>query len=123
MVGNIVAFNNMSFSDEDLLVEGKKHDIALHISLNCKSDALSNVLIDNGSSLNVILKSTLTKLKYQGPPIRPSGITVKPFDVSRKFVIGEVDLHIHIVPYLFQITFQVMDIFHSYSCLLGQYWI
>ena len=63
------------------------------------------------------------KLKYQGTPMRPSGIIVKAFDGSRKSVIGEVDLPIHIGPHLFQITFQVMDIIPAYSCLLGRLWI
>ena len=63
------------------------------------------------------------KLKYQGTPMHPSGIIVKVFDGSRKSVIGEVDLPIHIGPYLFQITFQVMDIVPAYSCLLGWPWI
>ena len=63
------------------------------------------------------------KLKYQGTPMRPSGIIVKEFDGSRKSVIGEVDLPIHIGPHLFQITFQVMDIVPTYSSLLGQPWI
>ena len=63
------------------------------------------------------------KLKYQGTPMRPSGIIVKVFDGSRKSVIGEVDLPIHIGPYLFQITFQVMEIIPAYSCLLGRSWI
>ena len=85
--------------------------------MNCKNDALPNVLIDNGPVLNVIPKSTLSKLKYQGSPMRPSGIIVKAFDGSRNSVIGEVDLPIHIGPHLFHITFQVMDIFPTYSCL------
>ena len=36
------------------------------------------------------------KLKYQGTPMRPSGIIVKAFDGSRKSVIGEIDFPIHI---------------------------
>ena len=88
--------------------------------MNFKNDSLSNVLIDNGSTLNVIPRSTLMKLKYQGTPMCPSGIIVKAFDGSRKSVIGEVDLPIHIGPHLFQITFQVMDIVPAYSCLLGR---
>ena len=48
---------------------------------------------------------------------------MKVFDGSRKSVIGEVDLSIHIGPHLFQITFHVMDIIPAYSCLLGQPWI
>ena len=63
VVGNITICNNLIFSDEEFPAEGKNHNMALHISMNCKNDALSNVLIDNGSVLNVIPKSTLSNLK------------------------------------------------------------
>ena len=123
VVGNITLCNNLSFCDNELPDDGRNHNLALHISMNCKNDSLSNVLIDNGSALNVIPRRTLMKLKYQGTPMRPSGIIVKAFDGSRKYVIGEVDLPIHIGPHLFQITFQVMNIIPTYSCLLGRPWI
>jgi hypothetical protein len=123
IVGNITACNNLSFSDEELPEEGRNHNLALHISVNCKSDALSNVLVDTGSSLNVMSKTTLGQLSYRGTPMRRSGVVVKAFDGSRKSVIGEVDLPIMIGPHLFQITFQVMDIQAAYSCLLGRPWI
>ena len=123
VVGNITSCNNLSFFDDELPDEGRNQNLALHISINCKNDSLSNVLMDNGSALNVISRSTLMKLKYQGTPMRPSGIIVKAFDGSRKSVIGEVDLPIHIGPHLFQITFQVMDIVLAYSYLLGWPWI
>ena len=92
--------------------------MALHISMNCQEDVLSNVLVDTGSSLNVIPKSTLSNLSYQGAPMRFDGVVMKSFDGSRKTVIGEVDLPMKIGPCLFQITFQVMDIHTAYSCLL-----
>ena len=91
VVGNMTSYNNLSFCDDELPDEGRNHNLALHISMNCKNDSLSNVLINNGSSLNVIPRSTLMNLKYQGTPMRPSGIIVKAFDGSRKSVIGEVD--------------------------------
>ena len=96
IVANITACNNLSFCDDDLPEEGKDHNLALHISMNCKDDAMSNVLVDTGSSLNVLPKSTLAKLSYQGPPMRQSGVVVKAFDGSRKTVIGELDLPIKI---------------------------
>ena len=99
IIGNITSCNNLSFCDDELPDEGRHHNLALHISMNCKNDSLSNVLIDNGSALNVIPRSTLMKLKYQGTPMRPSDIIVKAFDGSRKSVIGEVDLPIHIGPH------------------------
>ncbi|KAI5436985.1 hypothetical protein KIW84_023200 [Lathyrus oleraceus] len=123
IVANITACNNLSFCDDDLPEEGKDHNLALHISTNCKDDALSNVLVDIGSSLNVFPKSTLAKLSFQGPPMRHSGVVVKAFDGSCKTVIGELDLPIKIGPSDFHITFQVMDIHPSYNCLLGRPWI
>ncbi|XP_039684985.1 uncharacterized protein [Medicago truncatula] len=123
IVGNITACNNLSFSDEELPAEGRNHNLALHISVNCKTDALSNVLVDTGSSLNVMAKTTYAQLSYQGTPLRRSGVMVKAFDGSRKDVLGEVVLPITIGPQVFQINFQVMDIQASYSCLLGRPWI
>ena len=96
VIGNITSCNNLSFCDDELPDEGRNHNLAPHISMNCKNDSLSNVLIDNGSALNVIPRSNLMKLKYQGTLMRSSGIIVKAFDGSRKSVIGEVDLPIHI---------------------------
>ena len=70
IVANITSCNNLSFYDEELPEEGRNHNLALHISMNCKEDALSNVLVDTGSSLNVLPKSTLSRLSYQGAPMR-----------------------------------------------------
>ncbi|XP_039683784.1 uncharacterized protein [Medicago truncatula] len=123
IVGNVTACNNLSFSEEDLPVEGKNHNMALHISVMCKTDSLSNVLIDNGSSLNVMAKTTFDKLTYSDGFIRPSCMSVRAFDGSRKTVWGEIDLPITIGPQEFKVTFQIMDIQASYSCLLGRPWI
>ncbi|KAI5419197.1 hypothetical protein KIW84_043391 [Lathyrus oleraceus] len=49
IVANITFCNNLSFYDEELPEEGRNHNLALHISMNCKEDALSNVLVDTGS--------------------------------------------------------------------------
>src|ERR1044072_1389025 len=123
IVGNITACNNLSFSDEELPEEGKDHNLALHISMICQSDSLSNVLVDTGSSLNVMPKTTLARLAYKGTPMKFNDIVVRAFDGSRKSVIGEVDLPMTIGPQTFQITFQVMDVPSAYSCLLGRPWI
>jgi len=71
----------------------------------------------------VMAKTTYDRLSYQGTPPRRSGVMVRAFDGSRKTVLGEVDLPIMVGPHVFQVTFQVMDIQASYSCLLGRPWI
>ena len=63
VIGNIISCNNLSFCDDEFPDEGRNHNLALHVSMNCKNDSLSNVLIDNESALNVIPRSTLMKLK------------------------------------------------------------
>jgi len=123
IVGNVTACNNIGFNDEDLAAEGKNHNLALHISVNCKSDSISNVLIDTGSSLNVMLMATLKKLSYPGIQLRATSVLVRAFDGSRKSVLGDVDLPIDVGPHEFKVTFQVMDIPASYSWLLGRPWI
>ena len=80
IVANITACNNLSFSDEELPEQGKNHNLVLYISMNCQEDALYNVLVDTGSSLNVLPKSTMYELAYQGAPMRFSGVAVKAFD-------------------------------------------
>ncbi|GAU22854.1 hypothetical protein TSUD_282210 [Trifolium subterraneum] len=52
IVGNVTACNNLSFSDEELPERGRDHNLALHISVSCKFDSMSNVLMDTGLSIN-----------------------------------------------------------------------
>ena len=89
------------------------------MSVKCADHVVAKMLVDNGSSLNVMPKTKLDKLPFDTSYIRPSSMVVKAFDDSRRDVRGEIDLLIQIVPCTFQITFQVMDITPAYRCLLG----
>ena len=122
-MGNLVAHNYLTFTDEEMVPKGRGHNKALHITVKCLNHVMAKVLVDNGSSLNMMPKTTLDKLPYDGSQMRPSGIVVRTFDGSRREVVGEIDLPVEIGPYIFQITFQVMDIAPAYSCLLGRSWI
>ncbi|XP_058764798.1 uncharacterized protein LOC131638262 [Vicia villosa] len=123
VVSNINAGNGLGFTNADLPSDGRNHNRALHISVECKGTMLSRVLVDNVSSLNVLPKSSLMRLDYSGVEIRPSELTVRAFEGSKRSVFGVVDLPIMIGPQLFTVTFFVMDIHPSYSCLLGRPWI
>lgn len=123
IVGNITANNYLTFTDDEIPVEGAGHNRALYISVKCKQYIMAKVLVDNGSSLNVIPKSTLVKLPFDASYMRPSNTIVRAFDGTRREVMGEIDLPIQIGPTTFQVNFQVMDITPAYSCLLGRPWI
>ena len=84
---------------------------------------LAHVLVDTGSSLNVIPKGSLERLDLVGVTLKPSDITVRAFDGSKRMVHREVDLSIKLGSQVFKSTFYVMDIQLTYSCLLGRPWI
>ncbi|MDP1323884.1 retropepsin-like aspartic protease, partial [Klebsiella pneumoniae] len=69
---------------------------------------VAKVLIDNGSSLNVMPKSTLEKLPFNASHLKPSSMVVRAFDGTRREVRGEIDLPVQIGPYTYQVTFQIM---------------
>lgn len=91
--------------------------------MECKGTTLSRVLVETGSSLNVLPKSTLMKIDYAGVELCPNDLTVRSFDGSRRVVFGEVDLPVKIGPQVFSTTFFVIDIQPTYFCLLGRPWI
>src|ERR1044072_8530376 len=88
--------NGLGFTDFDLPPEGRNHNKALHISMECRGTTLSRVLVDIISSINMIPKPSLMKINYGGLKLRPNDLIVKDFDGSRRFVFGELDLPIKI---------------------------
>ncbi|RDY06722.1 hypothetical protein CR513_09248, partial [Mucuna pruriens] len=109
--------------DKKISMEGRGHNRALNISVKCLGHLLTRVLVDNGSSLNVMPKVTLEKFPYDKTKVKSSAIIVRSFDGSKREVMGELKIPIHIGPFEFQISFQIMDIKHAYNCLLGRPWI
>ncbi|KAI5390410.1 hypothetical protein KIW84_075651 [Lathyrus oleraceus] len=123
VVSNVHASHGLGFTDMDLTVDGRNHNRALHIAMECKGAVLSHVLVDTGSSLNVLPKKALAKLNCDGLVLTPTDLIVRAFDGSKRAVFGEVELPAKIGPEVFKSTFYVMDIQPAYNCLLGRPWI
>ena len=84
VIACVTTGNFLGFNDDELPIEGKNHNKALHISLKFIDTILSKVLVDTGSSLNVMPKTTLIKLPVEGISMKPSTLIVKAFDGSRR---------------------------------------
>ena len=123
IINNITANNYLTFANEEIPVEGRGHNRALHVSVKCLDHIVALVLIDNGLSLNAMPKTTLDKVPFNASHLRPSSMVVWAFDGSCWDLRGEIDLPIQIGPYVCHITFQVMDINLAYNGLLGRSWI
>ena len=84
---------------------------------------MAHVLVDTGSSLNVLPKKALDRLDCKGLTLKPSNIVVRTFDGSKRMVYGEEDIPIKVGTQTCDSTFYVMDIRPSNSCLVGRPWI
>ena len=87
IVSHITANNYLTFTEDELPPEGRGHNKAIHISVKYMNHFISRVLIDNGSSLNVMPKSILNKLPSDGIHLRPSTTVVRAFDGRGKSLV------------------------------------
>ena len=115
--------NYISFSDDEIPPDGRGSTKALHITTKVKDCTLPKVLIDNGSSLNVMPLSTLMRLPIDRSHMKHTHIVVRAFDGTRREMTEEIKIEIQIGPCIFKVEFQVMDISPSYNCLLERPWI
>ncbi|XP_039156094.1 uncharacterized protein LOC120287374 [Eucalyptus grandis] len=122
-MGSVLLKDLIAFSDEEFPLEGRGHNKALYISVKHKSSHMSQVLIDNGSALNICPLATLHHLKVDPSRIHAAKTSVRAFDGTKKEVIGEIHLDVQIGPVVFNIPFQVLDIPTAFNFLLGRPWI
>ncbi|XP_016684020.2 uncharacterized protein [Gossypium hirsutum] len=122
-VNNLNADNFISFSDDEIPLNGRGFVKALHITTRCKGYIIPNVLIDNGSALNVMPLTTLSRIPIDLSYLRPCHSTVRAFDGTRREVMGKIKIPLEVGPYKYDIEFQVMDITPSYNYLFGRPWI
>ena len=105
LVGNIMMDNYISFSDDEIPLNGHGSTKALHITTKVKDCTLSKVLIDNGSSLNVMPFSTLMRLPVDRSYMRHTRTVVRAFDGTRLEVTGEIKIEMQIGPCMFTVEF------------------
>ena len=75
---------------------GRGNSKALHITTKVKDCTLHKVLIDNGSSLNIMPMSTLLRLLADMSYIKGSKIMVRAFDSTKREVIGEIEITVQV---------------------------
>ena len=92
LVGNIMMDNYISFSDGEIRPNGRGSTKALHITTKVKDCTLPKVLIDNGSSLNVMPLSTLMRLLVDRSYMKHTKTVVRAFDDTRWEVTREIEI-------------------------------
>ncbi|XP_070022845.1 uncharacterized protein [Nicotiana sylvestris] len=93
IANKIFEVNRVTFSDDELLVKGTKHNKDLYFTVKCEDSVVTRVLVDNGSSANICPVSTLNKLTVDDNGIHKNSICVRVFDGGGKDSIGRTWIH------------------------------
>ncbi|XP_077222090.1 uncharacterized protein LOC143855929 [Tasmannia lanceolata] len=96
----------LSFTDEDLTSEGHNHTRPLKITVVCNGKKVPDVLVDNGSALNVCPLATATVLGFGPNDFIPSEQGILAYDGTRRDVIGTLATEILIGGEIFEVEFQ-----------------
>ncbi|XP_077221648.1 uncharacterized protein LOC143855417 [Tasmannia lanceolata] len=113
----------LSFTDEDLTLEGRNHSRPLRVTVFCNEKKVPEVVVDNGSALNVCPLSTANALGFEPGDFIPSEQGILAYDGTRCDVVGTLATEIQIGGGMFEIEFQVLDIKPSFNLLLGRPWL
>ena len=84
IVGNVSTFNIISFSDDEMGSKGTRHNKALHLTVKSSGMILSQVLVDNGSVINVCPLSTIKRMGIDQERIQRSNTVIQAFEGSRR---------------------------------------
>ncbi|XP_012472369.1 uncharacterized protein LOC105789543 [Gossypium raimondii] len=90
LVNNISVDNFIFFNDDEIPPGGRGATKSLHITARCGEYTLLGVLIDNGSALNVLPLSTLSKLPVDSSHMKSCQNIVRAFDGTERRVMGRI---------------------------------
>ncbi|KAE8695023.1 hypothetical protein F3Y22_tig00110745pilonHSYRG00012 [Hibiscus syriacus] len=111
LINNIQVDNIISFSDDEIPSEGIGQAKALDITTHCKGHALPSVLIENGSTLNVMHLVTLKSLPMDNSHMRECQCVVRIFDGTNREVINKIQVPLTIRPATYNIKFLKVKFF------------
>ncbi|TYK15065.1 uncharacterized protein E5676_scaffold45G001150 [Cucumis melo var. makuwa] len=114
---------SIGFSDEDLLLGSKLHNRPLYVSGYVREQRVDRILIDNGSAVNIMPKSTMRQLGILMNELSNSKLVIQGFNQGSQRVIRMIRLELIIGDLKARALFYVIDLRTTYKLLLGRPWI
>ncbi|XP_059654652.1 uncharacterized protein LOC132301417 [Cornus florida] len=122
---NTIALGNISigFGDGDLSRIQLPHEDPLVISLPVANCMIKRVLVDSGSSANIIIKAVFEQLEIPSSSIRPTSSPLMGFDGTKVDPIRVIDLSVTMAKRTLKENFVLTEIHPSYNLIIGRGWI
>jgi hypothetical protein len=120
---NSVDSNQITFAEDDKVLECDDHNHPLYIEGNIASAHLRRALIDPGSAVNILPVCSLTWAGYMKDDLDPTEVVICGFSNQGTSALGSITVKIQMASFSFKARFFVIDSKTSYSALLGRPWI
>jgi hypothetical protein len=114
----------ITFTEEDFKLKSANHNDALVIEVNIAGWVIRKILVDNGSSANILFFKTFEKMNLSQHMLHPPEYPLQGFGGKPIKLVGKVSL-----PVSFgdldnarteTLTFDVVDIYHPYLTIFGR---
>ncbi|KNA19062.1 hypothetical protein SOVF_065000 [Spinacia oleracea] len=113
----------LAFTDEDLMLGSKPHNRPLFVCGYIRKKKINRILVDGGSAVNIMPKSTMTKLGITESELTESRLMIQGFNLGGQRAIGMIRVDLTIGEMTATTIFHVIDSNTSYRLLLGRPWM
>ncbi|PON36934.1 hypothetical protein PanWU01x14_324290 [Parasponia andersonii] len=111
------------FTQQDLTTVCHPHNDPLVIKLQIGSTLVRRVLVDGGSSVDILFLSTFENMGLDRSALRPTCQPLFAFDSTRVCPLGIVTLNICTAERCLDVDFVVIDCQSSFNVIMGRGWI
>jgi hypothetical protein len=114
----------ITFTEEDVKMKSTNHNDAMVIEVNIAGWVIGKILVDNGSSADILFLKTFEKMNLTRHMLHPLEYPLQGFGGKPIKPVGKVSL-----PVSFRdldnartetLTFDVVDIYHPYLAIFGR---
>ena len=111
------------FTDDDLLLGSKPHNRPLFVTGYIREQKVNRILVDGGSAVNIMPKSTMNDLGITVEELFKSRMVIQGFSLESQRAIGMIRLELMMGDLSTSSIFHVIDTKTSYKLLLGRPWL
>ncbi|CAB4282843.1 unnamed protein product [Prunus armeniaca] len=98
------------------------HNDALVVTLRVANSMVKRVMIDGGSSADMLFWSTFKRMKLDEKKIQPNPTPIYTFEGTKVQLIEDVTLPVIVVGKTLFVTFVVVDAPSAYNAIMGRNW-
>jgi hypothetical protein len=101
--------NDMIFNDKDLLLGDKKHNMPLFMFGDIDDLPINRIMVDGGSTLNLLPLHTLKKIGYSQRDLSHSNVVIHGFNQAGQEAMGTIFLVLKLKKFMTYVKFHVID--------------